>query len=125
LLACIANNTYHLWLTTTFNGGTIIPPDTLQYLPPGVEDILQIVIKNDAAIYLHEPLQSGQDQINILQRNLCQHPTNPISSNFDDIIISWYRDLLLSSDHSTDTTGVENHLFAAFGLYSPTHTHDA
>jgi hypothetical protein len=125
LLACVANITYHLLLATTFNGGTIIPPNTLQYLPPGVQDIIQIVMKNDAAIYVHEPLQSGQDQFNILQHSLCQHPTNPVSSNFDDIIISWYCNLLLNGDHSTDTTGVENHLFGAFGLYSPTHTHDA
>ncbi len=82
-------------------------------------------MKNDATIYVHEPLQPRQDQINILQHYLCQHPTNPISSNFDDIIISWYRNLLLSGDHSTNTTGVENHLFAAFGLHSPKHTHDA
>lgn len=44
-LACVANNAYHLWLTTTFNDGTIIPSNTLQYLPPGVRDILQIVTK--------------------------------------------------------------------------------
>jgi hypothetical protein len=29
LLACVANNTFHLWLTTTFNGGTIIPDEAL------------------------------------------------------------------------------------------------
>jgi hypothetical protein len=109
-----------LWLTTTFNGGTIIPPDNLQYLTPGVKDILQIVMKNDAAIYVREPLQPGQNQINILQHNLCQHPTNTISPNFDDIIICWYHNLLLSGDHSTNTTGGENHLFAAFGLYLTT-----
>ena len=57
-LACVANNTYHLWLTTTFNGGTIIPSNTLQHLPPGVRDILQIVSKNNAAIYARKPLQS-------------------------------------------------------------------
>ncbi len=106
LLACIPNNTYHLWLTTTFKDGTIIPPKTLQYLPPGIHDILQIVTQNDATIYVCKPLQPGQDQINILQHNLCQHPANHISSNCVDIIISWYHDLLLSSNHSTNTTGI-------------------
>jgi hypothetical protein len=61
LLACVANNTYHLWLNTTFNGGTIIPPGTLQYFPPGVQDILQILMKNDATIFVRKPLQSRQD----------------------------------------------------------------
>jgi len=50
--ACVANNVFHLWLTTTFNGQTIIPPDSLKYIPPGVCDILQLVRHNDAAIYV-------------------------------------------------------------------------
>ena len=79
--ACVANNVFHLWLTTTFNGHTIIPPDSLKYIPPGARNILQLVRHNDAAIYVREPLQSGQDRIHILLRNLRQHPTNPISSN--------------------------------------------
>jgi hypothetical protein len=29
-LACVAINAYHCWLTTTFNGGTIIPSNILQ-----------------------------------------------------------------------------------------------
>jgi hypothetical protein len=77
-LACVANNTYHLWLTTTFNNGTIIPHNTLQYLPSGVSDILRIIMNNDAAIYVRKPPHSGQERINILRQNLCQHPTNPI-----------------------------------------------
>jgi hypothetical protein len=113
--ACVANNILHLWLTTTFNGHTIIPLDSLNYIPPGARDILQLVRRNDAAIYVREPLPSGQDRICILLQNLRQHPTNPISSHFKDIFISWYRDLLCNGDCSTDTTGVENHIFAAFG----------
>ena len=114
--ACVANNILHLWLTTTFNGHTIIPLDSLKYIPPGVRDILQLIRHNDAAIYVREPLQSGQDRIRILLQNLHQHHTNPISSNFDDIVISWYHDLLCNGDCSADTTGIENHIFAAFGL---------
>jgi hypothetical protein len=45
---------------------------------------------------------------------------NPISSssNFEDIIIGWYHNLLLSGNHSNDSTGVDNHLLAVYGLYS-------
>ena len=118
--ACVANNILHLWLTTTFNGHTIIPLDSLKYIPPGARDILQLVRRNDAAIYVREPLPSGQDRICILLQNLRQHPTNPISSNFDDIVISWYRDLLCNGDSSTDKTGVKNHISAAFGLCTST-----
>ena len=107
-LAYIANNTYHLWLTTTFNGSTIIPSETLRNLPPGVRDILLLVYCDNTAIYVHEPLSPGQDRVAILHHNLCQNPTVPAS---------WYHDLLLHGDHSDDTTGTENYIFTAFGLY--------
>ena len=119
-LASVANNTFHLWLTTTINGNVIIPPDALQHLPPGVRDIFHLISLKDAAIYVREPLHSGRDRIHILQNNLRQNPHNPISSNFEDIIVKWYRDLLLRCNHSTDSTGVENHIFAAYGLYTST-----
>jgi hypothetical protein len=116
--ACVANNIFHLWLNANFNGHTIIPLDSLKYIPPGARDILQLVQFNEAAIYVRKPLQSGQDITRILLQNLRQHPTNPISSNFKDIVTGWYCDLLCNKDCSTDTTGVENHIFAAFGLYT-------
>jgi hypothetical protein len=116
--ACVANNIFHLWLTTTFNGHTIIPLDSLKYIPFGARDILQLARRNDAAIYVRKQLQSARDRISILLQNLRQHPTNPISSNFNDIVTSWYRDLLCNGICCTDTTGVENPIFAAFGLYT-------
>ena len=119
-LASVANNTFNLWLTTTINGGIIIPPDALQRLPPGVRDIFQLISLSNAAIYVREPLHSGQDRIHILQNNLRQNPYTPLSSNFKDIIGGWYHDLLLGGNHSMDSTGVENHIFAAYGLYTST-----
>ena len=92
-LASVANNTFHLWLTTKFNGGVIIPLDTLQHLPPGVRDILQLVTLPTAAVYVREPLPSGHDRINILQNNLRQNLHDPSSFNFNDIIVGWYCDL--------------------------------
>jgi hypothetical protein len=44
-LACVANNTFHLWLTTTFNGSMIIPDEALQHLPPGMRVILHLIKK--------------------------------------------------------------------------------
>jgi hypothetical protein len=118
-LASIASNTFHLWLTTLFNGEMIITPDTLQHLPPGMKDILNLVALNDAAIYVCEPIHSRQNCISILQDNLCQDPLNPQSSNFDDIIVGWYhRDHLLNGIYSTDSAGHENHIFTAYGLHT-------
>ena len=112
-LASVANNTLHLWLTTPFDGKAIIPPDTLQHLPTGVRNILQLVALPTAAVYVREPLPSGQDRINILQHNLRQKLHN---HTFTDTIIGWYRDLLLGGNHSTASTGMENHIFEAYGL---------
>ncbi len=117
-LACVANNTFHLWLTIPFNGGMIIPPDALQHLPSGVRDILNLVTLPTAAVYVREPFHSGQDRIHILQNNLRQNLHTPLSSNFEDVVVGWYCKLLLGGNHSTDSTGVENHLFAAYGLHT-------
>ena len=116
----MANNTFHLWLTTTINNGVIIPPDSLQHLPPGVRDIFHLIRTPDAAIDVCEPLHSGPTRIHILQKYLCQDPHAPISSNFEDIIVGWFRDLLLGGSHPMDLTGVDNHIFAAYGLYTST-----
>ena len=91
----------------------IIPLDTLHHLPPGVCNILQLVVLPTAAVYVREPLPSRQDRINILQHNLHQKMHN---LNFTDTNVGWYRDLLLSGNHSTASTGMENHIFAAFCL---------
>jgi hypothetical protein len=56
---------------------------------------MPIIILPAAAIYVREPLPSGQDRINVLQNNLCQKLHDPSSFNFNDIIVGWYGDLLL------------------------------
>ena len=69
-LAVVANNTFHLWLTTSFNGTVIIPTAGLAHVPPGIRDILTIVRNATSAIYVREPLHDGQDRIDILLDNL-------------------------------------------------------
>jgi hypothetical protein len=118
-LACVANNTFHLWLNTSFKGKTIITPEALKHVPQGIRDILLLVKDNTSAIYVHEPLPYGKDRIQKLQHSLRQHRLSPKSStfyNFEDMIVHWYRDLLLKGINSTDSIGEENHLFVAYGL---------
>ena len=115
-LAIVTNNVFHLWLTTSFNNNVIILLDTLNYLPPGVCDILHLIHNNASDIYVQECLPSEHEQINILKHNLQQHPTNLMSSDFTKIKIGWYCNLLLHGDHSDDATGSTNHIFSAFGL---------
>jgi hypothetical protein len=119
-LACVANNTFHLWLNTSFEEKNIITPEALKYAPQGVHNILLLVKDNTSAIYVHKPLPLSKDCIQKLQHNLRQHRLSPISStfySFEDTIVHWYCDLLLEEGiNSNDSTGEENHIFTAYGL---------
>jgi hypothetical protein len=115
----VANNAFHLWLNTSFEGKIIITLEVLKHVPQGVRNILLLVKDNNSAIYVRKLLPSGKDCIQKLQHNLRQHRLSPKSStfyNFEDTIVHWYRDLLLKGISSTNSTGKENHLFVAYGL---------
>jgi hypothetical protein len=115
-MAIVANNTFHLWLTTLFNGNTIVPHESLAHVPPGVRDILTLVGNNTSAIYVHEPLPDGQDCIDILLDNLRSSSVDPSSLPFEDIIVSWFSNPLLGRNQANDDTGVDNQIFQAYGL---------
>jgi hypothetical protein len=116
-MAVVANNTFHLWLTTYFNKATVIvPSESLVHVPPGVRDILQLVENDASAIYVRKPLPAGQDCIDILLHNLQSSSIDPTSINFEDIVVSWYLDLLLDYDQATNTLVVDNQIFHAYGL---------
>jgi hypothetical protein len=92
----------------------IVPSESLVHVPPGIQDILQLVESDASAIYVHKPLPAGQDCIDILLHNLRSSSIDPTSINFEDIIVSWYSDLLLDYDQATDE--VDNQIFHAYGL---------
>ncbi len=116
-MAVIANNTFHLWLTKYFNKATmIVPSESLVHVPPGVRDILELVESDASAIYVRKPLPAGQDCINILLHNLRSSSIDPTSINFENIVVSWYLDLLLDYNQAIDDTGVDNQIFHAYGF---------
>jgi hypothetical protein len=116
-MAVIANNTFHLLLTTYFNKATmIVPSESLVHVPPGIQNILQLVESDASAIYVRKPLPAGQDCIDILLHNLQSRSIVPISIDFEDIVVHWYSDLLLDYNQATDETGVDNQIFHAYGL---------
>jgi hypothetical protein len=113
-LAVVANNTFHLWLTTLFDDVMIIPPEGLAHAPPGIRDILILVGNAASAIYVREPLSAGQDCIDILLDSLRSSTIDPRPSlTFEDIVISWFSGLLLGGSQATDETGVDNRIFQA------------
>jgi hypothetical protein len=52
--------------------------------------------------------------------NLQQDTIHPLPITFVDVVVSWYSDLLLHGCSATDTTGIENGIFRAFGVASST-----
>jgi hypothetical protein len=115
-MAIVANNTFHLWLTVLFNGNTIVPHESLAHVPPGVQDIVTLIGNNTSAIYVRKPLPDGQVCIDILLDNLRLSPVDPSSLTFEDIIVSWFSDLLLGRNQANNDTGVDNQIFQAYGL---------
>ncbi len=93
----------------------IVPSESLIHVPPGVRDILQLVESDASAIYVCKPIPAGQDCIDIHLHNLRSSSINPISINFEDIVLSWYLDLLLDYDQATNKTGVDQ-IFHTYGL---------
>ncbi len=59
---------------------------------------------------------------NILLMNIRNSVIDPSSITFEDAVVPWYMDLLLHGRSATDTTGIKNKIFQAFGVTSPTHT---
>jgi hypothetical protein len=45
-----------------------------------------------------------------------QAPSTPTSINFEDIVVSWYLDLILDYNQATNETGVDNQIFHTYGL---------
>jgi hypothetical protein len=107
---------FHLWLTTFFDDAMIIPPEGLTHTPPRIRDILTLVGNAASAIYVREPLPTGQDRIDILPDNLRSNTIDLPSLTFEDIVVSWFSDLLLGGNQVTDKTGVDNLIFQADGL---------
>jgi hypothetical protein len=122
LLSKIAIYTYHLWATTDFNNQRIINNYTLRCHPQGFRDIIKSLQDPTTAKYVREPLAPGTTRINILLMNIRNSIINPSSITFEDPVVPWYMDLLLHGRSATDTTGIENKIFQAFGVASPTHT---
>ena len=84
-------------------------------MPPGVRDIFTIIGNATSAIYVREPLHDGQDPIHILLENLQSSTIDPPLHIFEDVIVSWFKELLLGDSQANDLTGVNNRIFQAYG----------
>jgi hypothetical protein len=56
LLAWVANNTFHLWLNTSFGNANFITTEALQHVLPGIHDIFLPVKEHTSTINVCKPL---------------------------------------------------------------------
>jgi hypothetical protein len=101
-----------------FDNARIINNDALYCHPPGLQSIIQSLQDPTTAEYVRAPLAPGTTRINSLLMNLWQDTIDPSPITFEDAVVSWYSDLLLHGRSATDTTGIENGIFRAFGVAS-------
>ena len=97
-LSKVTINMYHLWATIDFDNTRIINDDALRCHFPGLRSIIQTLIDLTTAEYVRAPLAPGSTRINILLTNLKHNTIDPSSINFEDTVMYWYSDLLLSTD---------------------------
>jgi hypothetical protein len=105
-----------------FNNERIINNYALRCHPQGFRDIIKSFQDLTTAKYVRESLAPGTQHINILLMNINNSVIDPSSITFEDAVVPWYTDLLLHGRYATDTTGIKNRIFQAFGVTSPTHT---
>ena len=107
-------------MTTDFDGTRVISHDATRHHPSGMREILDSIMILSSATYVREPLAPGTDRIETLLNNAGY-------SSFEAIAVTWYHDLLLRGRHVNDSPGVENGIFAAYGvqLHPPSNPHDA
>jgi hypothetical protein len=97
----------------------IITPDALHFNPPaGLRAILALIAQPSGAMYVRKPLASGQDRIDVLLNNI-HNATDPTSLTFEDKAVTWYFNLLLRGRYANDSTGINNGIFAAYGVQIP------
>jgi hypothetical protein len=111
-------NAFHLWITTDYDSACIITPDALHFNPPGLRAILVLIAQPSTATYIRKLLASGRDCINVLLNNI-HNATDPMSITFEDKAVTWYFDLLLRGRYANDSTGINNGIFAAYGVLIP------
>jgi hypothetical protein len=97
----------------------IITDDALYFNPPGLRAIIESLKNSNTGTYVRKPFAPGTERINILLTNLRNTTHDPLSTSFKDTVVLWYFKLLLCSCFATDTTGVENSIFAAYGVTLP------
>lgn len=107
-------NIIYVWLETGVINDIII-----RRLPPAFKQMFQTIKKNKTGVTtVHDAPYNGNELTNILMNNLRESQDSPINITFEDAMCTWANDLLEYKNHmiATDDTGIENGIFAAYGI---------
>ena len=107
-------NILYVWLKTDVINSTII-----RRLPPAFKQMFNIIRENKTGVTtVYDPPYCGDELTNILVNNLRESQDNPINITFEDAMCAWTNDFLEYKNHivATDDTGIENGIFAAYGI---------
>lgn len=107
-------NILYVWLKTDVINDIII-----QRLPPAFKQLFHAIKENKTGVTtVYDAPYSGNELTNILMDNLRESQDNPMNITFEDAMCTWANEMLEYKNvfAATDDTGIENGVFAAFGI---------
>ena len=109
----IAANYLYIWTNGT---NPLITDEGIDRLPGALRHIFHLRRKHVGTCDVRMPISMGEDCTKILMDNLRDARDTPETTTFEDKAIQWYTDFLLHGDTADDDTGMENGIFAAYGV---------
>ena len=86
-------------------------------LPSAFKQIFDAVHKQKIGVTsVYDVPYNGNELPNILMDNLQMAQDNPINVTFESCMYTWATDFLVNYRTTTDDTGIENGIFAAYGI---------
>ena len=86
-------------------------------LPSAFKQIFNAVQKQKIGVTsVYDVPYNGDELPNILMHNLRMAQDTPINVTFESCMCTWANDFLVNYMTTTDDTGIENSIFAAYGI---------
>jgi hypothetical protein len=113
----VVTNHLYLWQRPSYGHEPVLTQTFIDGLPPSLIDMMAIYSDDDSLTFVRQPIPSGEGIANILMQRLRESKHNPEAcAVFEDKVIQWYTDFFVNHDDITDETGIDNGIFAAFGV---------
>jgi len=89
----------------------------IRRLPSAFRQIFEAILNHKVGVTsVYDTPYNGNELPNILMENLRIAQDNPIKVTFASCMCTWANDFLVNYKTATDDTGIENGIFAAYGI---------